>query len=317
MRAHIAALTAVAVGLLASATAPAAAEPTPPATSKAPSRTTTQKPGGGGPGSDAAVPLFLTTTLDGASEAETPGDPDGGATGAIRVLGNRVTFALSWKGIGAPTAGHVHLGDPGVNGDVVVPLFTTPMPETVTAAAGAVTVDDPKTADALRTNPAGFYLNLHTAEFPEGALRGQFSKAADDVDVLKLLEGGGERAQLSGYQEVPEPGGPPVGDPTARGVAFLRPEGDRVGFGLAWLGLQPTAAHIHKAKFGANGPIAVDLFKNPIPTSVFAVSGTSDVVPAGTVEEIKKSPADFYANMHSALFAGGAIRGQMATVAAR
>ncbi|WP_186763476.1 CHRD domain-containing protein [Lentzea tibetensis] len=317
MRAHIAALTVVAVGLLTSATATAAAEPTSPATPKNPSRTTPQKPNDGGGNTDPKVPLFLTTTLDGKSEVETPGDPDGGATGAIRVLGNRVTFAFAWKGIGAPTAGHVHLGDRGVNGDVAVPLFTTAMPATVTAAAGAVTVDDPKTADALRANSSGFYLNLHNEEFPKGALRGQLSKATNDVDVLRLLEGGGEQAQLSGYQEVPEAGGPAVGDPTARSVAFLRPQGDRVGFGLAWLGALPTAAHIHKGDIGANGPIAVDLVKTPIPMSVFAVSGTSDAVPADTVEEIKKSPEKFYANLHTEQFPGGAIRGQMADVAAR
>ncbi len=36
------------------------------------------------------------------------------------------------------------------------------MPATATAAAGILTVSDPAIADALRANPAGFYLNLHT-----------------------------------------------------------------------------------------------------------------------------------------------------------
>ncbi|TML30737.1 MAG: CHRD domain-containing protein, partial [Actinobacteria bacterium] len=98
-------------------------------------------------------PVFLEAHLTGAQEVPVPGkppvgDPKGSATGLVRVQGNRVTFAFSWKGISAPTLGHIHQGVAGVNGDVKVPLFTTPMPDTVTAAAGVLTVSDPAIADA-------------------------------------------------------------------------------------------------------------------------------------------------------------------------
>ena len=54
-------------------------------------------------------------------------------------------------------------------------FFGTPLPDTATAtaAAGAVTVTDPKIAADILANPAGFYVNLHTADFPGGAVRGQ------------------------------------------------------------------------------------------------------------------------------------------------
>src|SRR5882672_8259430 len=114
-------------------------------------------------------PLFLEAHLSGANEVPVPGkppvgDPRGSATGLIEVQGDRVTFAFSWKGISAPTLGHIHQGAAGVNGDVKVPLFGTPMPANVTSAAGTATVTDQATADGLRANPAGFYLNLHTVE---------------------------------------------------------------------------------------------------------------------------------------------------------
>src|SRR5689334_20839764 len=97
-------------------------------------------------------PVFLEAKLDGRQEVQVPGkppvgDPKGSATGLVRVQGDRITFAFSWKGISAPTLGHIHQGVAGVNGDVKVPLFATAMPDTVTAAAGVLTVSDPAIAD--------------------------------------------------------------------------------------------------------------------------------------------------------------------------
>jgi hypothetical protein len=261
-------------------------------------------------------PIFLAARLSGANEVQVPGkppvgDPKGSVTGVVRVQGDRVTFAFSWKGISAPTLGHIHQGVAGVNGDVKVPLFTTPMPDSVTAAAGAITVNDPAIADALRANPSGFYLNLHTKEFPGGAVRGQLAKLQRSADVLDVLQGGVEKAFLSGDQEVPVAGGPAVGDPQARAVAFIRPRGTQVGYSLAWLGLSPTLGHIHKAPFGVNGPVVVPLFGTPIPSTVFAISGTVTGLDAALVRDIASHPSAFYTNLHTAQFPGGAVRGQL------
>jgi len=262
-------------------------------------------------------PVFLEAKLEGRNEVQVPGkppvgDPKGSATGLIRVQGNRVTFAFSWKGISAPTLGHIHQGVAGTNGDVKVPLFATPMPDNITAAAGVLTVSDPAIADALRANPTGFYLNLHTKEFPGGAVRGQLSKANHPQDLLGLLGNGGvEKAFLSGDQEVPVAGGPAVGDPTGRAVAHINAHGTQVGFAFAWVGIQPTLGHIHKAPFGVNGPVVVPLFGSAIPATVIAVSGTVDGVDAALVKDIAAHPAQFYTNLHTAQFPGGAVRGQL------
>ncbi len=261
-------------------------------------------------------PVFLEARLDGRQEVQVPGkppvgDPKGSATGLIRVQGDRVTFAFSWKGISAPTLGHIHQGVAGVNGDVKVPLFATPMPDTVTAAAGVLTVSDPAIADALRANPAGFYLNLHTKEFPGGAVRGQLTRLNRPADLLDLLNGGVEKAFLSGDQEVPVAGGPAVGDPTGRAVAHINAHGTQVGYSFAWLGINPTLGHIHKAPFGVNGPVVVPLFSTPIPSTVVAVSGTVTGVDAALVQDIAEHPKSFYTNLHTAQFPGGAVRGQL------
>jgi hypothetical protein len=260
--------------------------------------------------------VFLAARLTGRNEVPVAGkpavgDPDGSATGIVRVQGDRVTFAFSWRGIGAPTLGHIHQGVAGVNGDVKVPLFTSALPATATAAAGAVTVSDPAIADALRQNPAGFYLNLHSAEFPGGAVRGQLTKLRGPVDLLGLLQGGSIGAFLSGDQEVPVAGGPAVGDPQGRAAAFVRGRGTQVSYSFAWIGVAPTLGHIHQGAFGTNGAVVVPLFTTAVPSTVFALAGTVTGVDAQLVKDINAHPGRFYANLHTAQFPGGAVRGQL------
>ena len=263
-------------------------------------------------------PLFLQARLDGRQEVPVAGkppvgDPDGSATALVKIQGDRVTFAFTWKGITAPTLGHIHAGGPGVNGEVKVALFATPMPDTATAAAGAITVSDPATADAIRANPAGFYLNLHTTAFPGGAVRGQLAKLNRPADLLGLLHGGTAKAFLSGDNEVPVAGGPAVGDPTARAVAHLQPHGNQVDYSFAWIGLTPTLGHIHKAPAGINGPVVVPLFTQPVPATIFAISGTTTGLDPTLITDLKTHPTNFYANLHTTAFPGGAIRGQLFT----
>ncbi|HZE33668.1 MAG TPA: CHRD domain-containing protein [Actinoallomurus sp.] len=262
-------------------------------------------------------PFYFAARLSGRNEVPVAGkpavgDPDGSATGVIRLQGDRVTFAFDWKGITAPTLGHIHQGVAGVNGDVKVPLFTTAMPDTATAAAGSVTVPDPATADAIRQNPGGFYLNLHSKEFPGGAVRAQLSPLAGPTDVLRLVTGGGLRGFLSGDQEVPVANGPAVGDPDARAVTFIRPAGTQVGYSFAWIGVTPTLGHIHKGAFGTNGPVVVPLFTTPVPSTIFAIAGTATGLDPAVVGQIGQDPRGFYANLHSTEFPGGALRAQLA-----
>jgi hypothetical protein len=335
MRARVFVLStlALSLGLVAAAATQAAAhEPTP-----APSSSTSMPDMPGMAGMDHAAPatgsggrqdrsaaiararlkpLFLQAKLDGRQEVPVAGkppvgDPDGTATGLVKVQGDRVSFAFTWKGITAPTLGHIHQGGTGVNGDVKVPLFGTAMPDTVTAAAGALTVSDPAIADAIRANPTGFYLNLHTTQFPGGAVRGQLAAVTHPADLLGLLQGGTVKAFLSGDNEIPTAGGPAVGDPTGRAVAFLRPTGTQVGYSFAWLGLNPTLGHIHKAPTGHNGPVVVPLFTQPVPATIFAISGTTTGLDTALVTDLKTHPAAFYANLHTTQFPGGAVRGQL------
>lgn len=119
--------------------------------------------------------LKLTTTLTGAMEVPGPGDSDGRATARIMIKKNQICFTLVYQGIDTPLAAHIHEAPEGVAGPVVVPLPLTKLNETQAAiqrVRGCVEVDAALLAD-IRHNPNAYYVNMHNADFPAGALRGQ------------------------------------------------------------------------------------------------------------------------------------------------
>lgn len=131
------------------------------------------------PGDGIAAPVVLVASLQGRNEV-TAGAVNGQALGLIGIQGNTLTYSISWRGTGTPTEADIHAGVRGVDGPVVVPLFSTPRPAG-DFASGTVTVTDPTLLDALRADPSGFYADLHTTAFPEGAARGQFHRLSHAV----------------------------------------------------------------------------------------------------------------------------------------
>ena len=112
----------------------------------------------------------LATTMTGAAEVPGPGDPDGTGTATLTVnpgLG-QICYELTVSGIAPATAAHIHVGPVGVAGPVVVPL-APPTDGSVSACAEV----DRGLALAILKHPADYYVNVHNADFPAGAVRGQ------------------------------------------------------------------------------------------------------------------------------------------------
>jgi hypothetical protein len=82
-----------------------------------------------------------------------------------------VCFELTVSGIAPATAAHIHAGPAGVAGPVVVGLT----PPTSGTSSGCVSADS-TLIKAIIQNPEQYYVNVHNAEFPAGAVRGQLSK---------------------------------------------------------------------------------------------------------------------------------------------
>ena len=115
----------------------------------------------------------LTATLTGASEVPGPGDPDGSGTAIVRANGGKgiVCYELTVSGIASATAAHIHSAPEGVAGPVVVPLT----PPTGGSSSGCVEVVR-SLARAIASSPQDYYVNVHNADYPAGAVRGQLSK---------------------------------------------------------------------------------------------------------------------------------------------
>ena len=116
----------------------------------------------------------LVATLTGSAEVPGPGDPDGSGTAVLTVNPGqeRVCYKLEVTEIGTATAAHIHAGATGTAGDPVVTL-EAPGED---GDSDDCTEVDRALAIAIIRNPASYYVNVHNADYPAGAIRGQLSK---------------------------------------------------------------------------------------------------------------------------------------------
>lgn len=117
----------------------------------------------------------MQVTLTGIQEVPGPGDPDGTGTAEVRVDAGdgEVCWDLHVRQIDPVTAAHIHRGTAGVAGPPVVTLTT---PDASGRSQGCATVD-PAVARAMAFQGFDFYVNVHTAPHPAGAIRGQLRGA--------------------------------------------------------------------------------------------------------------------------------------------
>jgi hypothetical protein len=121
----------------------------------------------------------LTAILRGSNEVPGAGGASGSASIRLNQGQKRVCFTLTGSGLGRSILGaHIHRGAAGVAGDIVIPLPTASLAplEHGGAARGCVQNVDVALIKEIRQNPAGFYVNIHTEQFPSGAARGQLAK---------------------------------------------------------------------------------------------------------------------------------------------
>jgi hypothetical protein len=117
---------------------------------------------------DAAEVQTLELALTGDVEVPPPGST-GTAEATLTYDGDELCVEGTTTGVGALIGGHIHAAPAGESGDIVIDLGITtagdgPFEGCATVGAeGGVVLED----------PTNYYLNLHTAEFPTGAVRAQ------------------------------------------------------------------------------------------------------------------------------------------------
>lgn len=120
-----------------------------------------------------AVNETYFANLTGAQEAPS-GDPDGSAKARVTVDDNfdQVCWAVTdVNNIGPVTAAHIHVGARGVNGP---PVFT--LRKSNEGTWTGCSKGSEWTQDRIEGDPERFYVNLHTADYPNGAIRGQLGR---------------------------------------------------------------------------------------------------------------------------------------------
>ena len=158
---------------------------------------------------------------------------------------------------------------------------------------GAPASPGPLVAQIL-ASPAWFYVNVHTAAFPGGAIRGQLTgttAAMAGTTISIDLKGRASR--------------------TRRGSAVLRFRKDAGRSASASLAanvtLPTTAAHIHKGGASVNGPVVVP-FDAPGADGNSSGCATAD---ASLITTSSLHRAGYYVNVHTKEHPAGAIRSQL------
>ncbi len=223
----------------------------------------------------------FVAACDGSQEVPPSGSSATGTfIGFLHEPDDVLVYELDIQGLAARAA-HIHVGAVGQNGGVVVPLNGGGTRYCgVSGRLSAQTIAD------LRSG--GMYVNVHTAAFPGGEIRGQ---------VSEML--GSWRADLDGSQE-----NPPVNTP-AFGTGCLTLNADRsLSYRVETSGLTATAAHIHLGAVGTNGGVVFPLAGGP---TLF--QGTTAVLSDAQFGDL--TAGRYYINVHTAANPGGEIRGQI------
>ena len=230
------------------------------------------------------------------------------------------------------TGWHIHTGDSTVNGPVTI---------NTGIAGGANSVEsDPSGKGSLRrtanilptdeaglaalrglfTNPAGYYVNMHTTVYPGGVIRGPLRRA----ESVMLL------GTMSAKNEVPAINMNASGLITITAIRALNPNGrlaaGQVNFDVDYSfpsKVTLTGFHIHSGPAGVNAPVtintgiaggarSIDTPDNGAGSLNFDVEVLqSDRAATDTLNGLFDDPNSFYANMHTTDFGGGLIRSQL------
>lgn len=119
---------------------------------------------------DNGAPVSFFLGFEGASVVPGPGDGDGGGGGPVGISGtDTLCFSLTVNNVSEPMTMHLHRGGVGETGGQVA-LLNGPSAD---YRAGDCVEIGADLVSELSGNPQAFYIDVHTDEFPDGAVRSQ------------------------------------------------------------------------------------------------------------------------------------------------
>ncbi len=122
----------------------------------------------------------FTATLSGQEEVP-PVETEATGMAMFKPMGDSVWYSVNASQIEGVTAGHIHSGQQGENGPVVVTLFNYDSPMNQVQENGTITADKlegpmqgMQISDLIEAMSNGStYVNVHTEQNPNGEIRGQ------------------------------------------------------------------------------------------------------------------------------------------------
>lgn len=194
---------------------------------------------------------------------------------------------------GDMTGAHFHQAALGTAGDVVLDLSSG-----IDGNEISMMVDGAMITDELINafNRGDIYLNVHTAGFPAGEIRGQVYRLTRDGYSYDLCP-----EQETGMVDAPQA--------TGGGMASIDRRSTNTHVMVVTSGLTGdiTGAHIHQGAAGTDGDVVLDL------TDLFNNGGGFAYIQDGFTTEIADSikAGSAYVNVHTAAHPAGEVRGQI------
>jgi hypothetical protein len=243
---------------------------------------------------------------------ETPGpcatNGFGNATVTFDSARQNINVTITVSNLGSPINNfHIHEGAAGVGGNVVINLIGLGGMFNNGTMTGTFPVPDPALVQRIVQNPGNFYVNVHTAQCPGGAIRGQLSFASSGPILYA--------AELRGANEVPPTGSAAFGS----SLVTFDPFNNTLTWEVNDSGIvSPTLSHIHRGSSSVSGPVIIAFATSAAQIPNGRTNGTVTLAATGslTAADItalgSASTANgYYVNVHSVAFGGGEIRGQL------
>lgn len=225
-------------------------------------------------------------------------DSDATGTAALTLTPAGLVFNVSVDSLTGPTTNaHFHHAPAGTNGPPVRTILGDFSGNTA-SGVWRVTDDEPLTPEMIQEILSGnIYINVHTAAYSGGEIRGQ----------VELNAGTSLAANLTSAQQNPSVDAP------AKGTASLWLTDEGVNFNVTVEGLSGpiTVAHFHTGATGVNGPpvrTITDDFIGPTASGVWTSSDSEALTPE-LIQDLLAG--NLYLNVHTAANQPGETRGQI------
>ena len=253
--------------------------------------------------------IEFRATINAAQEVPATTSPATGNAVMLYDVGNN-TFDLfiSISGFSnALAASHIHEAAAGVAGGVVVPFSLGSFAANGSTLSGTI-LRLPYLGDKLKLLQNGAYVNFHSAQFPNGEVRGQL--IAQPKRLVASFDVAQEQAAFPAVNLT----GANLSD-FGGAIMSYNPGTNRVNLRISVYNFrnQLNNSHYHEGAPGVSGGVVLSLGNNAnaggyTNTNGF-ISGSFDLPYTG--DPIKLLTGGAYLNFHSTTFTGGEVRGQV------